>query len=281
MIIDENLIFVSLIILFVIFIINKQPKLIGSLVLIILFYYLYKSRFTNPREFINFVKNIFKEGFEPCSMMNPAYCGDSYSSSNMTILPDSLRSSPPSNDINNLNKIKLKKEDYQIDKRMKMGVKDISVDEIISNIPPLLDYKMYLDKIINFVMMVKTDDPIQKDFLARKLKHKMTNIFYNAYNTINDKKYPVNTYNELLYAEREFNDTLNIFVFLGMNETDSYKLSLLQKEFNELNDKLNEFIIEKVNDITPNNYDITTSFLPSKNEPEGISTTDYYINLDK
>jgi hypothetical protein len=34
-----------------------------------------------------------------------------------------------------------------------------------------------------------------------------------------------------------------------MNDDDSYTLSLLQKEFKELNYKLNEFIIEKVNDI--------------------------------
>ena len=109
----------------------------------------------------------------------------------------------------------------------------------------------------------------------------MTMIFYNAYNTVNEKSYPINTYNDLLYSEREFDDTLNIFVFLGMNESDSYTLSLLQKEFKSLNDKLNEFVIEKVNDILPNDYDITTSFLPTKDEPSAISPLDYYISLDK
>jgi hypothetical protein len=66
-----------------------------------------------------------------------------------------------------------------------------------------------------------------------------------------------------------------------MTENDTYKLSLLQKEFKDLNNKLNEFVIEKVNDILPNDYDITTSFLPAKDEPLGISTMDYYINLEK
>ena len=107
----------------------------------------------------------------------------------------------------------------------------------------------------------------------------MTKIFYNAYNTVNDKKYPINTYTELLYAEREFNDTLNIFVFLAMNEYDTNKLEDLQKEFKKLNDKLNKFIIEKVNDIMPNDYDITTSFLPLSNEPLGVSIFDNYTNL--
>jgi len=281
MLIDENLIFVALIIVFVIFLVNKQPKLIAVIVFIILFYYVYKSRFTNPREFIEYVKNKFTEGFEPCSMMNPAYCGGDYSASNMTFLPDSIRSAPPSNNINNLNNVLLKAEDYQIDKRMKIGLKDITVDEMITSVPPLLDYKMYLEKIVKFTMGIKSDDPIQKNFLAKKLRHKMTMIFYNAYNTVNEKSYPINTYNDLLYAEREFDDTLNIFIFLGMNESDSYTLSLLQKEFKSLNDKLNEFVIEKVNDILPNDYDITTSFLPSKDEPSAVSPLDYYISLDK
>ena len=199
----------------------------------------------------------------------------------MTFLPDSIRSAPPSNNINNIVNVSLKVEDYKIDKRMKVGVRDITVDEMIASVPPLLDYKMYLEKIVKFVLGVKSDDPIQKDFLAKKLRHKMTMIFYNAYNTVNEKSYPINTYNDLLYAEREFDDTLNIFIFLGMNESDTYTLSLLQKEFKDLNNKLNEFVIEKVNDILPNDYDITTSFLPTKDEPEGISTMDYYISLDK
>ena len=281
MFIDENLIFVSLIIVFVIFLVNKQPKLVAVIVFVILFYYVYKSRFTNPREFIEFVKTKFTEGFEPCSMMNQAYCGGDYGSSNMTFLPDSIRSAPINNNINNLINVSLKLEDYQIDKRIKMGINDITIDEMIASVPKLLDYKMFLEKIVKFTIGIKSDDPIQKDFLAKKLKHKMTMIFYNAYNTVNEKSYPINTYNDLLYAEREFDDTLNIFVFLGMNESDSYTLSLLQKEFKSLNDKLNEFVIEKVNDILPNDYDITTSFLPAKDEPQGISTLDYYISLDK
>ena len=281
MVIDENLIFVALIIVFVIFLVNKQPKLFAIIVFISLFYYIYKSRFTNPREFIEFIRNKFTEGFEPCSMMNMAYCGGDYGSSNMTFLPDSIRSAPINNNINNLDNVSLKATDYQIDKRMKVGVRDITVDEIIASVPPLLDYKMYLEKIVKFVLNVKSDDPIQKDFLAKKLRHKMTMIFYNAYNTVNEKSYPINTYNDLLYAEREFDDTLNIFIFLGMNESDSYTLSLLQKEFKDLNNKLNEFVIEKVNDILPNDYDITTSFLPKKDEPLGISALDNYISLDK
>ena len=143
----------------------------------------------------------------------------------------------------------------------------------------LIDYKIYLDKLIKFLLSINTDDPIQKDFLARKICNKMTKIFYNAYNTVSDKKYPIHTYTELLYSEREFNDTINIFVFLGMNDDDSRKLDDLQKEFKKLNDKLNEYVIEKVNDIMPNDYDITTSFLPHKDEPKGVSIFDNYVNL--
>ncbi len=274
---DENIIFVALLIIFLVFIIQKQPKLVAIIVLIILAYLIFKSRFTNPREFINYVSNKVTETFEPCSMNNQAYCGEEVGS-NMTILPDMLRSAPiGNNSINNMSKIVLKPEDYQIDKRLKigMGLEKLTIDEIIAAVPPLLDYKIYLEKIVKFTLGCKTDDPVQKDFLAKKLRFKMTKIFYNAYNTVNDKSYPINNYNELLYSEREFNDTLDIFVFLALNEDDTYKLSILQKEFKELNKKLNQFVIDKVNSITANDYDITSSRLPELDEPQGVNAYDY------
>lgn len=273
---DENIIFVALVAVFLIFIIQKQPKLVAVIVLVILAYVVFKSRFTNPREFINYISNKITETFEPCGMNNQSYCGNEVGS-NMTILPDILRSAPiGNNSINDLNKFILKPEDYEIDKRMKMGVALISIDEIIRAVPPLLDFKMFLEKVIKFTLGCKSDDPIQKDFLARKLRFKMTKIFYNAYNTVSDKSYPIQTYNELLYSEREFDDTLNIYVFLALDDDDTYKLSILQKEFHELNKKLNQFVIDKVNDISPNDYDITTSRLPQIDEPVGIYAYDNY-----
>jgi hypothetical protein len=271
--IDENLLFVALITIFAVFIIQKQPYLIGIIGLITVFYYLYKGRFTNPKDFFSFITNKFKESFEPCGSGNLAYCGtNDVTNNNMSFLPNAIRSSEP-------NDKPLKIEDYQIDKRLDFGETPISINEIIKEIPIILDYKIYIDKVLKFTLSIYTDDNIQKDFLARKICNKMTKIVYNAYNTLTNKDYPINNYTELLYAEREFNDTLNIFVFLGMNDSDTNTLADLQKEFKQLNDKLNEFIIEKVNDITPNDYDITTSFLPQLNEPVGVSSFDNYINL--
>ena len=282
--IDENLIFVSLITIFSVFIIHKQPYLISIIGLIAVFYYLYKGRFTNPKDFFSFIYNKATEAFEPCSMNsgNSTYCGSDTTNSNMTFLPEIVRSAAINKDLNNINNmssVKLKIEDYQIDRRLNFGGKVITIDQIITSVPPLIDHKIYLDKLIKFILEIQTDDLIQKDFLAKKICNKMTKIFYNAYNTINNNKYPINTYNELLYAESEFNSTLNIFIFLGMNDIDTNKLEDFQKEFKSLNDKLNEFIITKVNDIQPNDYDITTSFLPHKDEPQGISIFDYYINI--
>lgn len=272
---DENLVFVALIAIFLIFIIQKQPKLVAVIVIIILAYIIFKSRFTNPKEFINYCTNKITETFEPCNMNNQSYCGNS-TGSNMTILPDILRTSAIRSGSNS---ITLMPEDYTIDKRMQLGAGGaaITIDTIIAAIPPLLDYKLYLEKVIKFTLGCKSDDSIQKDFLARKLRFKMTKIFYNAYNTVSDKKYPIQTYNELLFAEREFDDTLNIYVFLALDDDDTYKLSLIQIEFQTLNTKLNQFIIDKVNDILPNDYDITTSILPHINDPIGIdSYTDNY-----
>ena len=282
--IDENLIFVSLITIFLVFIINKQPYLIGIIGLISVFYYLYKGRFTNPKDFFSFIINKTKETFESCNPNggNSGYCGSDTTNSNMTFLPEILRSAPVDKDLNNINNmssVKLKPEDYQLDRRINFNGTPITIDQIISSVPPLIDHKLYLDRIIKFILGIYTDDLIQKDFLAKKICNKMTKVFYSAYNTVNDNKYPINTYTELLYAEREFNDTLNIFVFLGMNDSDTKYLEDFQKEFKKLNDKLNEFIIEKVNNIMPNDYDITTSFLPQKDEPLGISIFDNYVNL--
>ena len=102
----------------------------------------------------------------------------------------------------------------------------------------------------------------------------MTKVFYNSYNTVTNRKYTINTYNELLLSQIEFNDTLNILGLIGLNEIDNNKILELQKEFKNMNEKLNDYIIEKVNDIKSNDYDITTSFLPRKNEPQGVTYLD-------
>ena len=278
--IDENLVFIILVTVFIIFIVNKQPKLIATICLVLIVYILYKRNFTNPREFTTFIQNKVKEAFEPCSVSNTAYCDSDTNSSfgDTTFLPDIMKSAS-SNNINNINNVKIKLEDYTIDKRLKLGKEAISIDEMISAVPLLLDYKMYLETLIKFVLSIKTDDTIQKDFLAKKLQNNMTKVFYNAYNTVMNKTYPINTYNDLVYSQLQFNQTLNIFTFLGLNEFEDNKLLEFQKQFNTMNDKLNEYVIEKVNDITPQDYDITTSFLPRKGEPMGVSTLDNDINI--
>ena len=55
-------------------IVNKQPKLIATISLIIILYYFYKLKFTNTKEFFTFIKTKIKEGFEPCSSNNIGYC---------------------------------------------------------------------------------------------------------------------------------------------------------------------------------------------------------------
>lgn len=269
---DENLLFITLIILFLVFIIRKQPEVIALIIIIYLAYRFYRARFTNPRDFLTWLKSQITEAFtsNPCTNDNQAYCGDD-TNSDMTFFPSYMRGmAAGNNSINQPSKVALKPEDYQIDKRLRLrvGAADITVDTMIAAIPVLLDYKIFLEKIVRFTLGIKTDDPIQKDFLARKLRVKMTRIFYNAYNTVNELVYPIQSYNELLLAEREFNDTLNIFVFLGMDEVTNYSLAELQKEFAELNNKLNAFVIDIVNKVSPSEYNIFYSKLPESYEPQ-------------
>ena len=277
--INENVIFILLITILVIFILNKYPKIIITVIITVIIYWVYIQNFTNPKEFLLYIKNKAIETFETCSNSNMAYCDSDGNKSNMTFLPDIMRSTLPNNDnINDNNKIKLKLEDYTLDKRVKLGNEAISIDDMIRSVPILLDYKIYLERLIKFVININTDDNIQKDFLAKKICNNMTKIFYNAYNTVNNKVYPINTYNDLLYSQLQFNESLNIYTFLGLNEYDNNKLLKFQKEFKGINDKLNEYIVEKVNDITPNDYDITTSFLPRKGEPVGVHSNDIDMN---
>jgi hypothetical protein len=278
--IDENLIFIILITIIILFIITKYPKFILTILFIIIIYYIYKRNFTNPKEFILYIKNKAIETFESCNSSNMAYCDNDGNRSNMTFLPSIVRSALPNNDsisisnnINDPNNITLKLEDYTIDKRVKFGKEEITSDMLISKVPLLLDYKLYLDKLIKFVLNIKTDDNIQKDFLAKKLCSNMTKLFYNAYNTVTNKIYPINTYNDLIYSQMQFIESLNILTFLGLTEYDDNKINEFGKEFNAMNKNLNKFIIEKVNDITPSQYNITTSFLPRADEPLAINST--------
>ena len=272
---DENLVFIILIIVFLIFIIRKQPELIAILVLVYLAYRFYRARFTNPREFIEWLQSRATEAFttNPCTNDNQVYCGED-TNSDMTFFPSYMRGmAAASNSINQSDAISLKPEDYQLDKRLKMrlGTNDISIDTMITAIPVLLDYKLFLEKVIRFTLSIKTDDPIQRNFLARKLQVKMSRIFFNAYNTVNEKIYPMQSYNELLLAERQFDDTLNIFIFLGLDDTTNYTLAELQKEFANLNKKLNEFVGAKVNDVSPGDYTMYYNKIPETYEPRAYN----------
>lgn len=272
---DENLVFITLIIVFLIFIIRKQPELIAILVLLYLGYRFYRARFTNPREFITWLQSQATEAFtaNPCTNDNQAYCGED-TNSDMTFFPSYLRGmAAASNSINRPGTVSLKAEDYQIDKRLKMrlGTMDISIETMIAAIPVLLDYKLFLEKVIKFTLGIKTDDPIQRDFLARKLQVKISQIFYNAYNTVVEKIYPQQSYNELLLAERQFDDTLNIFIFLGLDDITNYTLAQLQKEFADLNKKLNSFVAAKVNEVAPVDYNIYYNKIPETYEPSAYN----------
>jgi len=274
--IDENLLFISLITLIVVFIATKSPRFVITFILIIIIYFFYKRHFVNPKEFISFMKKQIKEAFEPCSSSNMSYCDNENSSSITTFLPDIMRGSDVSltSNINNKSIVKLKKEDFLIDKRLKLGKEEITIEEMIKTIPLLINYKTYLENLIQFIMTLKTDDNNQTEFLGKKLRHTMSKVFYNAYNTITNKNYTINSYNELLISQKEFYDSLNIVILLDFSETNNNKMLELQKEFKTMNVKLNDYIVETVNDIKPNDYDITTSFLPQTNEPQGITYLD-------
>jgi capsule polysaccharide export protein KpsC/LpsZ len=149
----------------------------------------------------------------------------------------------------------------------------------MTDIPELQDFKLYLDKVLNFTSRVITDDHIQLTFLNNKLNNKMLKIFYAAYIVNTNNILPAQNYNELLMAQHAFLQTLNMFVFVSMNDEFTYTLNELKTEFNQLCKSLNTNIINKINEIDPDDYHIATGRLPTIDEPVGVNAYDYDINV--
>ena len=188
--IDENILFVALITVFLVFIIHKQPYLIGIIGLITVFYYLYKGRFTNPKDFFSFITTKFKESFVPCQSGNLAYCGtDDTTNSNLSFLPDILRSSEPKNSDT------LKIEDYQIDKRLNFGQSLISINEIIEKVKKKQEaiQKMNLDistKNLNEQLIWLESETKATDADIKILSDSLNNVTEINKSIVDDKQNP-------------------------------------------------------------------------------------------
>ena len=261
---DANIIFVALIIIIFLYIIQKYPILVIVSILVYIGYIIFKTRFINPKDCINYCVNKITETFN-----TPYNTGDNHIDTNINSLSVEAcgLNVLPLTSLNN-STVTLKYDIYYLNTSFSIGDKYITINEIVSHIPILLDYKLYFEQIIKFTLNCNSIDIIQKDFLANKLRYKMTLILTNAYTTIIDDIYAIHSYNELLKANSEFVDTLNIFTFLSLNDNDTHRFEILQTNIIELNKKLIQFIIDKVNNKSINNYNVTTTILPQYNDPE-------------
>ena len=107
----------------------------------------------------------------------------------------------------------------------------------------------------------------------------MAKIFFCANESVTNMTLPEQTYNDLLYAQRDFTDTLNIIQFLSLDEKVNYDLTQLQKELALLNLRLNKFVISKVNYIKPEDYNILSGRLPDIGEPLAANQLDFDIKV--
>ena len=209
--------------------------------------------------------------FTPCSITNKGYCPDG--DSDYTFMPDILRAGK-ANDVT----IQNRPFNLKLDKSTPVNNK-MTVGEVLLTVPELQDFKIFLDKVHNYTSRVITDNHIQLAFLSNKLNNKMLKIFYTTYEVTKNTTIPAQQYNELLMAQRAFTDTLNIFVFVSMNDEFLYKLNELKDEYNDLCKKLNTSIIQQINSIDPDDYHIASGRLPLIDEPVGINLYDYDINV--
>ena len=300
---DKNVFFVVLIVILGIFLIQKYTRLITISILCIIFYMLFKSNFTNPQDFIYWIANIYNNIYNNTSRSINSYSSNSNSSnSNNSSNSSNSISNSNSNSNNIIENIKsyinpnsnsnIKLDDsnlnnYYLSKSMIISIQnsDITINNIILKIPLLLEYKLYSDDVIQFIINYVSNasnagnsiPSITYNDIAYAIKSKMVKIFKMAYITITDNTYASHSYNELLYAETEFNDALNMIDFLTLsrnttNTTNTTKtIGIFKTRITDLNNKLNQYIIDKVNDIAiTHSYNITTSILPQLNEPIGF-----------
>ena len=273
---DKHFFFVVLIVILCIFLIQKYTRLIIISILIIIFYMLFNYNFTSPRDFIYWITNIIKTINNPNSSSSSGGSSSGHTSSGHTSggIIESINSylnpdiKPNASILNN----------YYLSKTMIISIQenDITINDIILHIPLLLDYKLYLDDIIQFIINYFSNasnsiPSITQNDIAYTIKSKMVNIFKTAYITITNNAYTSHSYNELLYAETEFADALNMFDFLSLSTTNTYTIGIFKKRIIDLNNKLNQYIIDKVNNLAfTQSHNITTSILPQLNEPVGF-----------
>lgn len=290
---DKNFFFVVLIVILCIFLIQKYTRLIIISILIIIFYILFKSNFTNPKDFIYWFMNIIKTYSCPGSRnFNNTSNTSNTSNTNNTnnkIIADiasyidsntNTNTNPNTNTNTNPNHSASILNNYYLSKSMIISIQnhEITINNIILKIPLLLDYKLYLDDVIQFTINYFSNasnsiPSITYNDIAYAIKSKMVNIFKMAYITITDNTYASHSYTELLYAETEFNDALNMFNFLTLSSSihTVNTIGMFKTRITDLNNKLNQYIIDKVNDIAiTQSYNITTSILPQLNEPIGF-----------
>ena len=278
---DKHFFFVVLIVILCIFLIQKYTRLIIISILIIIFYMLFNYNFTSPRDFIYWITNIIKTINNPNSSGGSGGSGSGHTSGGHTSgghtsggIIESINSylnpdiKPNASILNN----------YYLSKTMIISIQenDITINDIILHIPLLLDYKLYLDDIIQFIINYFSNasnsiPSITQNDIAYTIKSKMVNIFKMAYITITNNAYTSHSYNELLYAETEFTDALNMFDFLSLSTTNTYTIGIFKKRIIDLNNKLNQYIIDKVNNLAfTQSHNITTSILPQLNDPVGF-----------
>ena len=287
---DKNFFFVVLIVILCIFLIQKYTRLIIISILIIIFYILFKSNFTNPKDFIYWFMNIIKTYSCPGSRnFNNTSNTSNTNNTNNKIIADiasyidtntNTNTNPNTNTNINPNHSASILNNYYLSKSMIISIQnhEITINNIILKIPLLLDYKLYLDDVIQFTINYFSNasnsiPSITYNDIAYAIKSKMVNIFKMAYITITDNTYASHSYTELLYAETEFNDALNMFDFLTLSSSihTVNTIGMFKTRITDLNNKLNQYIIDKVNDIAiTQSYNITTSILPQLNEPIGF-----------
>lgn len=270
---NTNLLFIILLITIIIFIAKQNIYLFLGILGVIIVYCWYIPRFTSPRDFLNKLTNNVTELFSPCSSNNPAYCESK--NSDWTFLPEIMRSGE--------NKIKTESNDVFLANRLnpnsRLGTltsNNVSMSSIMNNVQILTEFKVFLDKVTTFIINLPSDDKIQKEFLINKIQNKMAQVMLTANIAVTDMTLPQNNYNELLFAERDLESTLDIIGFLTQDYEINNKLKELQNEWSNLTLKLNKFIINKVNDISPEDYNILSGRLPDVNEPLPANS----INLD-
>lgn len=272
--ITYNNIVIFLILIIIVFlailIVEKRPKLIlGLLIVLVLFIYIKRQNATSINEIIDaftqpITDSLIKEdnisGANTCSI-TPSKMGGKVDLSGVNL------------------------DNNMIDRSFQIHISPEQLNEYINKVPELQLLKEFQSGIGKEIDKIQTESEQQKKYIKLDIDSKIARIYYFAYSTIADDYFPQHNYVEVLNAEREVHDAFHNLIFLGISDDEEKIQNELLVKFEEIYKKINIYLINQVNMKNKNwdgssNLNSRSGFLPHPEDPSPSDFTQFQMLIN-